>query len=163
MLASQNDRMRAAALSRRILSRTTECSSSAARSAAPTRPCVGETQAVGQRVIPLVRINAKRSTSYQENVFRTDWYYCVQCIMSLTLLVTVGYNINSRKYQGQKIVNHSSPRPFSLSFVYLTAVIQLGRKEARVCNQILWVCARLDKICEVASPALRWGIVAPPK
>src|SRR5207237_3711465 len=55
--ASQNDRIRAAIFSRRVLSRATAYSSSAARSAAPTRPCVGETQAVGQRVIPLVRIN----------------------------------------------------------------------------------------------------------
>ena len=55
-LASQSDRMRAAARSRRILSRATAYSSSAARSAAPTRPWVGETQAVGQRVMPLVRI-----------------------------------------------------------------------------------------------------------
>ena len=39
-------------------SRAMACSCNATRSAAATNPWVGSTQAVGQRVIPLVRINS---------------------------------------------------------------------------------------------------------
>jgi hypothetical protein len=61
-----DDRQRAAAFVRRKRSRSTACSSNATRSAAVIKPWVGSTQAVGQRVIPLVRINsvtASRSSS----------------------------------------------------------------------------------------------------
>src|SRR6202022_1773511 len=92
MLASQSDRIRAAALSRRTLSRATAYSASAARSAPPPRPCVGETQAVGQRVIPLVRINSaialalSSSAKISSGLIGISW---VQCIISLTLLVYI--------------------------------------------------------------------------
>src|SRR5262249_26280387 len=61
--ASQSERERAASFARRIRSRSTACSSSAALSAAATRPCVGRTQAVGQRVTPLFRINSATAAS----------------------------------------------------------------------------------------------------
>jgi hypothetical protein len=51
-------RQRAAACARRERSRATACSSNATGSAAATKPWVGRTQSVGQRVIPLVRINS---------------------------------------------------------------------------------------------------------
>ena len=54
----KDGRQRAAAFVRRKRSRSNACSSNAARSAAATKPCVGSAQAVGQRVIPLVRINS---------------------------------------------------------------------------------------------------------
>jgi hypothetical protein len=59
----QIGRSRAASLARLIRSRSIAYSLSAARSAAATKPCVGETQAVGQRVIPLVRINSATAVS----------------------------------------------------------------------------------------------------
>jgi len=52
----QNSRARATAFSRRCRSRSLRYSSSAARSASVTEPCVGTTQAVGQRVTPFVRM-----------------------------------------------------------------------------------------------------------
>jgi hypothetical protein len=51
-------RQGAVACARRNRSRVMACSSNATRSAAATEPCVGRTQAVGHRVIPLVRINS---------------------------------------------------------------------------------------------------------
>ena len=61
--ALQNSRARAAALARRNFSCVIACSSNAARSAASTEPWVGRTHAVGQRVIPLVRINSAITAS----------------------------------------------------------------------------------------------------
>jgi hypothetical protein len=59
----QKNRARAAALARRDRSCAVACSSSAARSASSTEPWVGRTQAVGQRVIPLVRMNSAITVS----------------------------------------------------------------------------------------------------
>jgi hypothetical protein len=56
--ALQNSRARAAAFAWRNRSCVTACFSSAAWSAGSIVPCVGNTQAVGQRVIPLVRMNS---------------------------------------------------------------------------------------------------------
>src|SRR5215472_13022619 len=56
----------AAARARNSRSRVAACCSNAARSTAPTNPWVGETQAVGHRVIPFDRMNlaiASRSSS----------------------------------------------------------------------------------------------------
>src|SRR5262249_30991655 len=61
--AFQNSRARAAALARRNFSWVTACCSRAARSAGSTEPWVGRTQAVGQRVIPLVRMNSAMTAS----------------------------------------------------------------------------------------------------
>src|SRR5690242_1977342 len=58
ILKFKNGRQRALARARRNRSRAMACSSNATRSAAATKPWVGSTQAVGQRVIPLVRILA---------------------------------------------------------------------------------------------------------
>ena len=55
--------MRAAALAWRVRSCVIACCSSAARSAASTEPWVGRTQAVGQRVIPLVRMKSAITAS----------------------------------------------------------------------------------------------------
>jgi hypothetical protein len=44
-------------------SRETACSSNAARSAAPSKAWVGKTQAVGHRVIPLVRMNSATASA----------------------------------------------------------------------------------------------------
>ena len=60
----KDGRQRAAAFVRRKRSRSNACSSNAARSAAATKPCVGSAQAVGQRVIPLVRINSATASRY---------------------------------------------------------------------------------------------------
>src|SRR5262249_39926528 len=60
---SKSDRDRAASFARRIRSRSPAFSSSAPLSAAATRPCVGKTQAVGQRVPPLLRINSAPAAS----------------------------------------------------------------------------------------------------
>src|SRR5215471_4948136 len=57
-LTFQNAPQRAAARARRDRSRAAAYSSNAARSAAATKPWVGRTQAVGHRVIPLVRMNS---------------------------------------------------------------------------------------------------------
>ena len=51
-----------AARARSSRSRVAACSSNAARSAAPSNACVGKTKAVGQRVIPLVRMNSATAT-----------------------------------------------------------------------------------------------------
>ena len=59
----QNSRERAAAFVWRTRSCATACFSSATRSAASIEPCVGKTQAVGQRVIPLVRMNSAITAS----------------------------------------------------------------------------------------------------
>ena len=61
--ALQNSRARVAAFARRNFSCAIACCSNAARSAASTEPWVGRTQAVGQRVIPLVRINSAITAS----------------------------------------------------------------------------------------------------
>src|SRR6202022_4284747 len=61
--AFQNSRARDAAFARRNFSCVIACSSRAARSAASTEPWVGRRQAVGQRVIPLVRINSAMTAS----------------------------------------------------------------------------------------------------
>ena len=62
-LTFQNARQRAAARARRDRSRAAAYSSNAARSAAATKPWVGRTQAVGHRVIPLVRMNSATTPS----------------------------------------------------------------------------------------------------
>ena len=51
-----------AARARSSRSRVAACSSNAARSAARSNACVGKTQAVGHRVIPLVRMNSATAT-----------------------------------------------------------------------------------------------------
>src|SRR6516225_5934647 len=62
-LRFQNAPQRAAARARRDRSRAAAYSFNAARSAAATKPWVGRTQAVGHRVIPLVRMNSATTTS----------------------------------------------------------------------------------------------------
>jgi hypothetical protein len=59
----QNTRARAAAFVWRNRSCATACFSSATWSARSIEPCVGKTQAVGQRVIPLVRTNSAITAS----------------------------------------------------------------------------------------------------
>ena len=51
-----------AARARSSRSRVAACSSNAARSAVPSNACVGKTQAVGHRVIPLGRMNSATAT-----------------------------------------------------------------------------------------------------
>ncbi len=60
---AQNRRALAAALVWRDRSCVMACCSSAARSAASTEPWVGRTQAVGQRVMPFVRMNSAITAS----------------------------------------------------------------------------------------------------
>jgi hypothetical protein len=64
----KDGRQRAAAWARRKRSRSNACSSNATRSAAGTKPWVGSTQAVGQRVIPLVRINSATASRSFSNI-----------------------------------------------------------------------------------------------
>jgi hypothetical protein len=59
----QNNRLRAAAFSRRCRSRSLRYSSNAARSASVTEAWVGTTHAVGQRVTPLVRMYSAMTVS----------------------------------------------------------------------------------------------------
>src|ERR1700737_3056754 len=61
---ARSTRSRAASRFWRVWSRATAYSSSAARSAAATVPWVGSAQAVGQRVMPLVRMNAATAARY---------------------------------------------------------------------------------------------------
>ena len=65
----KDGRQRAAACARRNRSRATAYSSNAVRSAAATKPWVGRTQAVGQRVIPLERINSATASGSFSGMF----------------------------------------------------------------------------------------------
>jgi hypothetical protein len=62
--SGENCPERVAALFRRTRSRRSACCCNATRSAAAIKPWVGRTQAVGQRVIPLDRINSATASRY---------------------------------------------------------------------------------------------------
>ena len=64
-----NRPQRVAARFRRTRSRKSACCCNAIRSAAAIKPWVGRTQAVGQRVIPLDRINSATATRSSSDIF----------------------------------------------------------------------------------------------